>query len=59
MSADATGENISIDTYGIIDGACQPMDIITLVKKTGGPEEFYATFEMDVADDIYAMALLP
>ena len=59
MSADATGENISIDTYGIINGACEYMETITLEKQAGGPEEFYATFEMDVADDIYAMALLP
>ncbi len=47
MTADATGENISIDTYEIINGACEFMETITLEKQAGGPSEFYATFVID------------
>lgn len=57
MAADATGENISIDTYEIINGECQPMDTIPLVYQAGGPLEFYATFVIDEADVVYATGL--
>ena len=57
MTADATGENISIDTYEIINGACEFMETITLEKQAGGPSEFYATFVIDEAEKVYATGL--
>lgn len=58
MTADATGENMSIVIYEAVGGgACELVDTITLLKKAGGPLEFFATFEMDVVDEIYATGL--
>lgn len=58
MTADAGGENISLSVYeGGAGENCEFIDTFTIVKKAGGPEEFYATFEMDKADEIYATGL--
>jgi len=59
MTANDVGDTISIAIYeGGAGEACDLIDTYTIVYKAGGPEEFYATFEMDVADDIYATGLL-
>jgi hypothetical protein len=58
MTANDIGDSISLAVYeGGAGEACELIDTFTIVKRAGGPEEFYATFEMDVADVIYATGL--
>lgn len=59
MTANDVGDTISLAIYeGGAGENCDLIDTFTIVKRAGGPEEFYATFEMDVVDKLYATGLL-
>ena len=58
MAANDIGDALSIAIYEKLEnGACSLVDTFTLVKQAGGPLGFFATFEKDVADTIYAHGL--
>lgn len=59
MTANEAGDAISLDIYeGGAGEHCDFINTFSIVKRAGGPEEFYATFEMDVVDVLDATGLL-